>query len=65
MACADPVPTTYTTCEMMWLKTLLWELGTEEDCPIPIYCDNQAAIYTASNPIFQEKTKHTVLIVTL
>ena len=45
------------TCKMMWLKTLLWELEFRKG-PMPIYCDNQTAIYIANNPIFHERTKH-------
>jgi len=31
---------THTICEMMWLKSLLWELGYSVDGPMPMYCDN-------------------------
>ena len=43
---------------MIWLKTQLWELRLSEDGPMPMYCDNQASIYIASNPVFHERTKY-------
>ncbi|KAL0323604.1 UNVERIFIED_CONTAM: Secreted RxLR effector protein [Sesamum angustifolium] len=48
----------HTTSEILWLKNLLKELGFTYDDPIPMHCDNQAAIHIASNPIFYERTKH-------
>ncbi|KAL0415349.1 UNVERIFIED_CONTAM: Retrovirus-related Pol polyprotein from transposon RE1 [Sesamum latifolium] len=48
----------HTTSEVLWLKNLLTELGFMYDDPIPMHCDNQAAIHIASNPIFHERTKH-------
>ena len=48
----------YTTCEMVWLKNLLMELGFRQLEPMPMHCDNQFAIYISQNPIFHERTKH-------
>ncbi|KAL0301601.1 UNVERIFIED_CONTAM: Retrovirus-related Pol polyprotein from transposon RE1 [Sesamum radiatum] len=48
----------HTTSEILWLKNLLKELGFMYDDPVPIHCDNQAAIHIASNPVFHERTKH-------
>jgi len=50
--------TTHTACEMMWLKSLLWELGFTVDSLVPMYYDNQVATYIAINPVFHEKIKH-------
>ena len=36
---------THTTCEMMWLKNLLLEFGFRHLYPMPMFCDNQYAIY--------------------
>ncbi|KAL0368234.1 UNVERIFIED_CONTAM: Retrovirus-related Pol polyprotein from transposon RE2 [Sesamum calycinum] len=49
---------THTTSEILWLKNLLKELGFMYDDPVPMHCDNQAAIHNCSNPIFHERTKH-------
>ncbi|KAK4390758.1 Retrovirus-related Pol polyprotein from transposon RE2 [Sesamum angolense] len=48
----------HTTSEILWLKNLRKELGFMYDDPVPMHCDNQAAIHIASNPIFHERTKH-------
>ena len=47
----------HTTCEMVWLKNLLMELGFRQFGPMPNHCDNQSTIYIAQNFIFHEKTK--------
>ena len=47
-----------TTCELIWLKALLRDLGIKIQRPMKLYCDNQAAIHIASNPVFHERTKH-------
>lgn len=43
---------------MMWLKSLLTELDFTMQLPMPMYCDNQTAIFIASNPAFYERTKY-------
>ena len=48
----------HTSCELMWIKHLLEELRFVVKLPMTIHCDNQAAIYIASNPVFHEQTKH-------
>ncbi|CAN6542484.1 unnamed protein product [Malus baccata var. baccata] len=47
-----------TTCELIWLKGLLFELEFTSMAPMSLCCDNQAAMHIASNPVFHEKTKH-------
>ena len=46
------------TCEIIWIKALLKDLGFNLQDSVPLYCDNQAATYIASNPVFHERTKH-------
>uniref|UniRef100_A0A2N9F645 Integrase catalytic domain-containing protein n=1 Tax=Fagus sylvatica TaxID=28930 RepID=A0A2N9F645_FAGSY len=48
----------HTTCELTWLRTVLQEFGLLTQGPTPLYCDNQAAIHIASNPVFHERTKY-------
>jgi hypothetical protein len=42
----------------MWIQRLLKELGVELLNPIKMFCDNQAAISIAKNPVHHDKTKH-------
>ncbi|GKV19001.1 hypothetical protein SLEP1_g29301 [Rubroshorea leprosula] len=44
--------------ELLWLKALLHTLGVDHSKPMKLYCDNQAALHIASNPVFHERTKH-------
>jgi len=46
------------TAELAWLSRLLSELTLTSITPIPVQCDNLAAIYIAKNPVFHERTKH-------
>ena len=48
----------HTTCELVWLRNLLQEIGFRMDKPMKLYCDNQAALHISSNPVFHERTKH-------
>nr|CAD1833849.1 unnamed protein product [Ananas comosus var. bracteatus] len=45
-------------CEVMWIQQLLDEVGLKNPQPIKLWCDNQAALHIASNPVFHERTKH-------
>lgn len=47
-----------TVCELFWIRNLLQELRFSPNKPIVMYCDNQAAIYIASNHVFHERIKH-------
>ncbi|CAH9146225.1 unnamed protein product [Cuscuta epithymum] len=46
------------TCELIWLRNLLRCLGVVHPSPVQLYCDNQAALHIASNPVYHERTKH-------
>ena len=45
-------------CEIMWIYQLLNEVGLKSSLPAKLWCDNQAALHIASNPVFHERTKH-------
>jgi hypothetical protein len=46
------------TCEVVWLRRLLQDVGKEQKEPTMIKCDNQSSIKLANNPIFHARTKH-------
>jgi hypothetical protein len=46
-----------TTCELLWLKSLLRDLGIYHEKPMQLYCDSQSAMHIAVNPVFHERTK--------
>ena len=46
------------TCVLTWLQSLLKEFGIGHTKPAVMYCDNQAALHIAANPVFHERTKH-------
>ncbi|KAK9107349.1 hypothetical protein Syun_023360 [Stephania yunnanensis] len=47
-----------TVCELLWISYILKDLNIPTSLPIPLWCDNQAAIHLSANPVFHERTKH-------
>ncbi|XP_042065553.1 secreted RxLR effector protein 161-like [Salvia splendens] len=46
------------TCEVVWAVAILEDFGIKVEKSVPLYCDNQSAIYICSNSVFHERTKH-------
>ena len=44
--------------EIMRLHQLLIEVAIKTPIQAKLWCDNQAALHIASNPVFHERTKH-------
>jgi hypothetical protein len=47
-----------TTAEIMWIQTLLHELGVQTPRAAKLWCDNIGAKYLSANPVFHARTKH-------
>ncbi|GJW40984.1 hypothetical protein Tco_0066829, partial [Tanacetum coccineum] len=46
------------TSEVTWILKILIDLEWDKVLPVNLYCDSQAAIKIAANPVFYERTKH-------
>lgn len=47
-----------TVSEIGWIRGLLSDFGVQVDGPTMLFCDNDAAVKIATNPVFHERTKH-------
>ena len=48
------------TAEVIWVQTLLAELGVLQSEVARLWCDNIGATYLSANPVFHARTKHIV-----
>lgn len=49
---------TNTTCELIWLLSVIKELNIDHNGPALLYCDNKVAQHIAANLLFHERIKH-------
>ncbi|KAL0427169.1 UNVERIFIED_CONTAM: hypothetical protein Slati_2891700 [Sesamum latifolium] len=47
-----------TVCELRWISYLLQDFALSVHTPVPLFCDNKAALHIMANPVFHERTKH-------
>uniref|UniRef100_A0A2N9G798 Reverse transcriptase Ty1/copia-type domain-containing protein n=1 Tax=Fagus sylvatica TaxID=28930 RepID=A0A2N9G798_FAGSY len=48
----------HASTEILWLQSLLTELGMKSTIPPVLWCDNIGATYLTANPLFHARTKH-------
>jgi len=45
-------------CELLWIRSLLKDIGYEQKDAMKLYCDNKSVIEIANNPVQHDRTKH-------
>ena len=46
------------TSDLIWIKSFLASMRVFVTHLMQLFCDNQAALHIAKNPVFHERTKH-------
>eukprot|EP00257_Ricinus_communis_P016868 XP_015575167.1 uncharacterized protein LOC107261308 [Ricinus communis] len=47
-----------TVYELQWISYVLKDFNIDVHTPIPLWCDNRAALHITANLVFHERTKH-------
>lgn len=55
---AEYVSLSFTARQVLWLRSLSYELGFEQPGASPINCDNRAAVYASRDPTAHSHLKH-------
>ncbi|MCO5556773.1 hypothetical protein L7F22_010325 [Adiantum nelumboides] len=55
---AEYKATYFASCEALWLRRLLGDMGAVQEQPTMLLCDNQSCMAIARSPVFHARTKH-------
>lgn len=55
---AEYISATGATCQAIWLRRILKDLGIVQDHPTTVYCDSKSAINLSKNPVMNSRSKH-------
>ncbi len=48
----------FASCEAVWLRRILGDMGVPQKETKVLLCDNQSCMAIAKNPVFHARTKH-------